>query len=697
MAYSTENIRNIVLLGHHSSGKTTLAETMLYESGKITKRGKVENGDTVSDYTFIERDKQYSIFTSLMNINWRGNKINLVDTPGSDDFIGEILSALRVTDTALMVLNSSQGVEVGTEVLWDTIIDQKTPTILCINQLDHPKSNYETTLAQAQEQFGNNVIPFQFPVNEGDGFNTIIDALRMKMYVFSEGGGKPEKREIPEEHIQRASAMHNAIVEAAAENDEELMEMYFEKGTLSEAELTHGLRIALTNQQIFPVFIVSALENMGTGRIMGFINDIASGPQGMHNENGETIECDPEGPAIALVYKTMTEPQVGRVSYFKVVSGKIKHGAELYNLSNGSTERINQLFVCYGKERTAINEIIAGDLGVSLKLKTTHTNDSLAASKNAVSIRKIKFPEPLTRSAIQDPGKMEFEKMIKSLHNLQEEDPTLLIEHNAELKQTLLHGQGQLHLDLAAYRIEKTDGIKIEFEQPKVPLREAITGKSEVNYRHKKQSGGAGQFAEINMRIEPYKEGSPLHSDLTVRNQKLIDLSQGGHLDFVWCIVGGSIDSRYMNAIEKGILQEMENGPLTGSPCQNIRVYITDGKMHSVDSNDMAFQIASANAFKNAMKQAGPIVLEPIYEVSILCAQDVMGDIMSDLQSRQGVIQGMDTVKNYQNITAEVPLSELYQYSSTLKSLTQGKAKFTRKFAHYRRMSSDAQAAIANA
>lgn len=696
MAYSTENIRNVVLLGHHSSGKTTLAETMLYESGQISKRGSIEDSDTISDYTFIERDKQYSIFTSLMNIDWRGNKINIVDTPGSDDFIGEIMSALKVTDTALLLLNSSQGVEIGAEVLWDTIQDELTPTILVINQLDHPKSNFESTLNQAKEQFGSSVIPFQIPYNEGDEFNAIIDALRMTMYVFPEEGGKPEKKEIPEDFLEQAKEMHNAIVEAAAENDEELMELYFEKGTLSEAELTRGLRIALTNQEIYPVFCVSALRNMGSGRIMGFINDIADGPQGMRNQDGVFIECNEENPTTVFVYKTMTEPQVGRVSYFKVVSGKVKHGDELYNIEKGTSERINQLFTCYGKERKSQDTILAGDLGVSLKLKNTYTNDTLSGNKKGDTIRKIQFPEPLIRTAIKDPGKMDFEKMVKALNNLQEEDPTLKIEHNAELKQTILHGQGQLHLDLAAYRIEKTDGIKLEFEEPKVPLRETITKKAEVNYRHKKQSGGAGQFAEINMRIEPFKEGSPLQSDVTVRNQKSIELEQGGYLDFIWCIVGGAIDSRYMNAIEKGILMEMENGPTTGSPCQNIRVYITDGKMHSVDSNDMAFQIASANAFKQAIRQAAPIVLEPIYEVSILCAQDVMGDIMSDLQSRHGVIQGMDTVKNHQNITAEVPLNELYQYSSTLRSLSQGKAKYSRKFKHYRKMSPEAQAALAS-
>lgn len=694
MTYSTENIRNIALLGHHSSGKTTMAETMLYESGSIPKRGSVEDGNTASDYTRIEKDKQYSVFTSLMHTDWRGTKINIVDTPGSDDFIGEILSALKVTDTAILVLNSTQGVEVGTEILWNTIQEEGTPTLLCINQLDHLKSDYERTLREAEEQFGHSVIPFQFPLNEGEEFNTIVDALRMRMYVFSEDGGKPEKRDIPEEYMARAREMHNAIVEAAAENDEKLMELYFEKGTLSEEELSRGLRIALTNQEIYPVFCVSALKNMGTGRVMGFINDIASHPQGMRDSEGEKIACNVDDETCTFTYKTMTEPQVGRVSYFKVVSGKLKSGDELHNLNKEGTERVNQIYICNGKERDRVDELIAGDLGVSLKLKDTHTNDSLSSSSKGRHIRKIQFPAPLIRQAIKDPGKSDFEKMVKSLHNLQEEDPTLKVEHNKELKQTILHGQGQLHLDLAAYRIEKVDGINLEFEEPKVPYRETITKLVEVNYRHKKQSGGAGQFAELTMRLEPLREGMPEPDDLNVRAHKSIELTQGGVLDFLWCIVGGSIDSRYMNAIQKGILQVMEAGPITDSPVQNVRVCITDGKMHSVDSNDMAFQIASANAFKDALQQAGPIVLEPIYEVSILCTSEVMGDIMSDLQSRQGIIQGMDTKKNYQHITAEVPLNQLYKYSSTLRSLSQGKAKYSRKFAHYRRMSPESQEAI---
>ncbi len=695
MAYPTEKIRNVALLGHHSSGKTTLAETMLYESGSIPTRGTIEDKNTSSDYTFIEKDKGYSIFTSLMHTDWRGTKINIVDTPGSDDFIGEILSALKVTDTALLLLNASEGLEVGIEILWDTIQEEGTPTILCINKLDHPKADYEKTLAQAREQFGSSVIPFQFPVNEREDFNAIIDALRMTMYVFPEGGGKPKKEPIPEAYMQRAKELHNAIVEAAAENDEELMELYFEKGTLSEAELTQGLRIALTQQEIYPVFCVSGLKNMGSGRIMGFINDIASSPLGMKDSDGELIKCDESGDTKLFVYKTMTEPQVGRVSYFKLVSGKLTPGTELRNLTKDDSERINQLFICYGKERSGVNELSAGDLGVSLKLKNTHTNDTLVNGKSDSPVRKIQFPQPLIRTAIKDPGKAHFEKMVKALHNLQEEDPTLKIEHNKELKQTILHGQGQLHLDLAAYRINKVDGVKIDFEEPKVPLRETITGSAEVNYRHKKQSGGAGQFAQVHLRLEPYQEGMPEPADLNIRAHKSIELEQGGILDFLWCIVGGAIDSRYMNAVEKGIRQEMEAGPLTGSPVQNVRVSILDGKMHSVDSNDMAFQIASANAFKQAMESAGVIALEPIYEVSILCTQDVMGDIMSDLQSRHGVIQGMDTVKNYQRITAEVPLSQLYKYSSTLRSLSQGKSKYTRKFSHYKRMSPEAQKALA--
>ena len=565
--------------------------------------------------------------------------------------------------------------------------------------MDHDKSDYERTLEQAKDRFGNKVIPLQFPYNQGTGFNKIVDALRMVMYVFPEEGGKPEKQNIPEDAMEKAQELHNLIVETAAEEDEALMEKFFEEGSLTEEELSDGLKKALINQDFFPVFIASSKQNMGAGRIMGFINDIAPSPADRAPaklEDGNTLECKKDGPAVMFIFKTMSEPQVGLVSYFKVYSGVIKAGDDLINQENRSVERLNQLFVSNGKTRENVDEIVAGDIGVTVKLKNSHTNNTLTEKGVDFKIEKIHFPEPRVREAIIPPGKAEMEKLMKSLHQIAEEDPTLIIEQNSTLKQTIIHGQGQLHLDIISYRIEKTQGISMELTKPKVPYRETITKMSQGSYRHKKQTGGAGQFAEVHMRIEPFIEGMPNPSDLTVRNTEEEDLPWGGKLSFLWCIVGGSIDKNYSSAIKKGILQKMEEGPLTGSNVQDIRVSVYDGKMHPVDSSDMAFMIASSYLFKDIFTQAAPKLLEPIYEVEILTPEESMGDIMSDLQTRRAIIQGMDSEGHYQKIIAKVPLAELYRYSSTLRSLSQGRAKFSRKFSEYSPVPHDLQQSLIN-
>lgn len=694
MGYDTKNIRNAVLLGHPGSGKTTLAECMLFEAGEITRRGSSSEGNTVSDYTSLEKERGNSIFSSLMHASWKDSKINIIDTPGFDDFVGEVISSLKVADTAMMLLNARGGVEVGTELIWEYIDRFHTPALFVINHLDNDKANYENTLEQAQERFGSKVLAFQYPLNEGSGFNTIVDALRMVMYVFPDGGGKPEKQAIPASEMDRAMAMHNALVEAAAENEDGLMEKYFEEGTLSEEDLAEGLRIAMAHQQIFPVFCCSAENNMGSGRIMGFVNDICPSPADRPEaklEDGGTLACSTEDDTSILIYKTISEPRVGNVTYFKVYSGVLKAGDELVNANNEQVERFSQLMLANGKDRTNIDEVRAGDLGVILKLRDAHTNQTLNSKGQERKIEPIHFPASRLRTAIQPPGKAEMEKLMKTLHMLEEEDPTLHVEQSATLKQTLLHGQGQLHLDLVKHRIKGLNGIDMVFERPKISYRETITATSNKDYRHKKQSGGSGQFAEIHMRVEPYEEGMPDPEGLTVRKREEEELPWGGKLSFYWCIVGGSIDSKYANAIKKGILQRMEEGPLTGSPCQDVRVSIYDGKMHSVDSNDTAFMIAARAAFKSAFKDASPQILEPIYDVSILCDADVMGDVMGDLQTRRAMIAGMDTVGHYQKIMAKVPQAEMYQYSSTLRSLTQGKAKFTRVFSEYSAMPYDAQ------
>jgi elongation factor G len=694
MSVETKNIRNVVLLGHSGSGKTSFAETMLFESGAINRMGNVGQKNTISDYTSIEQERGNSLFSTLMHTKWRDTKINILDTPGFDDFIGEVVSSLKVSDTALMMLNSAHGVEVGTEILWDNIQHYKTPTLFVINQIDHDKSDYETTLEQAIERFGTKVIPLQYPLNQGANFNTIVDVLHMIMYVFPKDGGKPTKQPIPDAEMPKALKMHNAIVEAAAENEDGLMEKFFDQGTLTEEELTQGLRIALANQQIYPVFCCSATHNMGSGRIMGFVKDVVPSPADVPPfalANNQTQAYDVKGNPSIFIYKTISEPQVGLVSYFKVYGGTIKSGDDLINLKNGTHERVAQVYEANGKIRNNIDYLQAGDLGVTLKLKNSHTNNTLSAKAAVPEIAPIQFPEPRIRTAVSPPSKADMEKLIKSLHQIEEEDPTLIIEQSPSLKQTIIHGQGQLHLDLIKYRIEKVNGVQMTFERPRIPYRETITRAEDEMYRHKKQSGGAGQFGEVHMRIEPYHEGMPNPVGLTVKHTEIENLEWGGKLAFYWCIVGGTIDLKYSSAIKKGIMQKMTEGPLTGSHCQDIRVSIYDGKMHPVDSNDMAFMLASVGAFRTAFRKANPQILEPIYDLEITCPEAFMGDIMNDLQTRRAIITGMDSDGHYQKVKAKVPLAETYQYSSTLRSLSQGRAKFTRKFAEYAPVPSDIQ------
>ena len=700
MSFDTKNIRNIVLLGHSGSGKTSLAETMLFEAGEINRIGRVEDKSTISDYTNIEQERGSSIFSTLMHANWKDSKINIIDTPGLDDFVGEVVSALKVADTGCMVLNAKNGVEVGTELIWEYIERFKTPAMFVINQLDHDKADYESALSDAQEHFGAKVIPVQFPYNSGIGFNKIVDALRMVMYVFPDGGGRPEKHPIPDDAMDQAKEMHNALVEAAAENDEGLMEKFFEEGTLSEEDLAEGLRIAIAHQEIYPVFISSAVRNMGSGRVMGFINDICPSPADRPEaelEDGNKLACSSSDNTSIFIFKTISEPRVGNVSYFKIYAGKLSSGGELVNAETRTSERFGQIFIANGKNRTNINELRAGDIGVTVKLKDSHTNNTLSTKGTDRKIEKMHFPDPRMRVAVNPPSKNDMEKLMKALHVIEEEDPTLIVEQSKTLKQTLLHGQGQLHLDLIKYRIELVNNVSMEFIKPRIPYRETITRMANTSYRHKKQSGGSGQFGEVHMRIEPWYEDMPAPPDLTVRKTEIEELSWGGKLAFYWCIVGGSIDAKYANAIKKGILQKMENGPLTGSNCQDIRVCIFDGKMHPVDSNDMAFMIASAQAFKNAFQEAGPQILEPIYDLEIKCSDDVTGDIMGDLQTRRAMISGMNAEGRYQKILAKVPLAALYQYSSTLRSLSQGRAKFSRKFADFQAVPHDVQKALIQA
>lgn len=684
--FDEKHIRNIVLVGGARSGKTTLAETMLYEARVISRRGTVEQKNTVSDFHELEHERGISVYATPLHTEWRNYKINIIDTPGSDDFIGEIVAPLRVADTAVMLFNAQNGVEVGSELIWQHVDKYRKPVIFVINQLDHPKADFEMTFNSIREHFGTNAVLMQYPLNAGEGFNSIIDLLKMVMYRFPAEGGKPEKFPIPESEIQTANELHNILVEKAAENDESLMELFFEKGNLDEDELRKGLHIGMLNHEVFPVMCVSALKNMGSGRLMGFIDNVAPASSEMRPEiadDGSMISSNPSDPSVLFVFRTEHEANLGKLSYFKVLSGELKKGAQLKNSNTHSFETINQLFVMDGHNRNAVDVLKAGDIGATLKLKNTETNHTLHALSGELKIQPIDFPRPRMTVVIRANNKKDDERLGEVLKKIHEQDPTLEYEQSRELRQLLLHCQGELHLATTKWTLEKVYGMDVSFDKPKIPYRETILRPANATYRHKKQSGGAGQFAEVHMRLEPYYEGMPDPAGFNIRNREVLDLEWGGKLVFYNCIVGGAIDARFIPSVLKGIMHKMEHGPLTMSYVRDICVILYDGKMHDVDSNDISFQIAAQMAFKEAFHNAQPKLLEPIHEVDILSPEDQTGEVMKDLQSRRGIILGMDTIGHTTRITARVPLANLHKYTTALRSLTQGKASFTGYFVEY--------------
>ncbi len=685
-AYDEKHIKNIALVGGAKTGKTTLAETMLFEAGLINRRGTVEDKNSISDYHEIEHERGNSVYATSLHTEWRDYKINIIDTPGLDDFIGEVISAVRVCDTAVMVLNAQHGVEVGSELIWTYVDEYKKPTIFAINQLDHEFSNFQSAVDQARHKFGKQVTVMQYPVNQGAGFNAIIDLLKMTMYRFPAGGGKPEKLPIPEEEMETAERLHNELVEHAAENDEKLMELYFQKGNLDEDEMRIGIKQGMMNHDIFPVFCLSAKKNMGSGRLMGFIDNVAPSAIEMPPEktvDGRELACDPAGPPVLFVFKTLVEPHLGKLTFFKVLSGEVSVGMDLINAANGSAERLNQLFIMDGKNRNSIDRLKAGDIGSTLKLRNTVTNQTLNGKGAGYNIKPIDFPLPRLRTAVITRNKADDEKLSEVLSEIHMEDPTLIVEYDREMKQVLLLGQGELHLAVTKWRLEKIYKMDVEFVKPRIPYRETILKAANASYRHKKQSGGAGQFGEVFIKIEPIPNGKQSKPEYQVRDHEEVQLPWGGKLVFNNCITGGVIDSRFIPSILKGVMDKMNEGPLTGSYVRDITVSVYDGKMHPVDSNDISFKIAGMMAFKDAFHQAEPQLLEPIYDVEIEMPEDVMGDVMSELQSRRSVITGMDTRGGYQVIKARTPLAELDKSCITLRSITQGRARIKSAFADY--------------
>lgn len=701
--YQSHEIKDIALLGSKGSGKTTLAEAMLFECGVIKRRGTVDAQNTVSDYFPVEREYGYSVFSTVFYAEFLGKKLNVIDCPGSDDFVGSAITALNVTDTGVIVIDSQYGVEVGTQNIFRYTETLHKPVIFAMNQLDGEKADYDNTIEQLRESFGNKIVQIQYPISCGASFNAMIDVLKMKMYKWKPEGGTPEVLEIPAEEKEKAADLHQKLIEAAAENDEGLMEKFFDQGILTEDEMREGIRKGLITRSMFPVFCVSALRDMGVRRMMEFLGNVVPFVSEMPKPvttDGIEVAPDAKGPTSLYFFKTTVEPHIGEVSYFKVMSGTIKEGDDLQNINRGTKERIAQMFCVCGQIRTKIEELVAGDIGATVKLKDVRTGNTLDDKNCEYVFDFVKYPDPKFQRAIKPVNEADAEKLSEILTRMHEEDPTWIIEQSKELKQTIVSGQGEFHLRTLKWRIENNDKIAVEYKEPKIPYRETITKAARADYRHKKQSGGAGQFGEVHLIIEPYYEGMPAPESyrfnnqeykMNVRDTQVIDLEWGGKLVFVNCIVGGAIDARFLPAILKGLMDRMEQGPLTGSYARDVRVCVYDGKMHPVDSNEISFRLAGRNAFSEAFKNAGPKILEPIYDVEVLVPSDKMGDVMSDLQGRRAIIMGMSSEKGFEKISAKVPLKEMASYSTSLSSITGGRSSFTMKYSSYELVPSDIQ------
>ena len=701
--YQTNEIKNIALLGNDGSGKTTLTEAMLFESGLIKRRGRITAKNTVSDYFPVEQEYGYSVFSTVFHVEWNNKKLNIIDCPGSDDFVGSALTALNVTDTAILLLNGQYGPEVGTQNHFRYTEKLGKPVIFLVNQLDDEKCDYDSILEQLISIYGNKAVPVQYPIETGPNFNALIDVLLMKKYSWGPDGGAPTIEDIPADQMEKAMEMHKALVEAAAENDESLMEKFFESETLTEDEMREGIRKGLAARSMFPVFCVCAGKDMGVRRLMEFLGNVVPFVDEMpkvHNTRGMEVVPDSNGPTSLYFFKTGVEPHIGEVQYFKVMSGKVHEGDDLNNADRGSKERMSQLFVCAGANRIKVEELVAGDIGCTVKLKDVKTGNTLNDKNCENRFNFIKYPNPKYTRAVKAANEAETEKMMNALNRMREEDPTWVVEQSKELRQILVHGQGEFHLRTLKWRMENNEKINIVFYEPRIPYRETITKAARADYRHKKQSGGAGQFGEVHLIVEPYYEGMPdpdvykfngQEYRINVKNKEEVPLEWGGKLVFINAVVGGAIDARFMPAILKGVMQRMEQGPLTGSYARDVRVIVYDGKMHPVDSNELSFMLAGRNAFSMAFKDAGPKILEPIYDVEVFVPSDKMGDVMSDLQGRRGMIMGMTSENGYEKLVAKVPLKELSNYSTSLSSITGGRASFIMKFASYELVPSDVQ------
>ena len=701
--YQANEIKNIALLGNDGAGKTTLTEALLYEAGVIKRRGRITQQNTVSDYFPVEQEYGYSVFSTVFHVEWNNKKLNIIDCPGSDDFVGAAMTALNVTDTAVLLLKGGSGVEVGTQNHFRYTEKLGKPVIFLVNQLDDENCDYDAILEQLTSVYGPKVVPIQYPLQTGPGFNSLIDVLLMKKYSWGPDGGEPTIEDVPADQMEKAHEMHKALVEAAAENDEELMEKFFESDTLTEDEMREGIRKGLAARGMFPVFCVCAGKDMGVRRLMEFLGNVVPFVDEMprvFNTRGEEVVPSKEGPTSLFFFKTAVEPHIGEVQYFKVMSGKVHEGDDLSNADRGSKERMAQLFVCAGANRIKVEELVAGDIGCTVKLKDVKTGNTLNGKDCENRFNFIKYPNSKYSRAIKAVNEAETEKMMNALQRMREEDPTWRIEQSKELRQIIVHGQGEFHLRTLKWRLENNEKLQVVFSEPKIPYRETITKAARADYRHKKQSGGAGQFGEVHLIVEPYYEGMPAPEVYRFGNQEfrinaksteVVDLEWGGKLVFINSVVGGAIDARFLPAILKGVMPRMEQGPLTGCYARDVRVIVYDGKMHPVDSNELSFMLAGRQAFAQAFRDAGPKILEPIYDVEVFVPSDKMGDVMGDLQGRRAMIMGMSSENGYEKIVAKAPQKEMLNYSTALSSITGGRASFIMKFASYELVPGDVQ------
>ena len=672
----SEAIRNIALVGHGGSGKTTLSEVLLYTAKETNRIGKIEEGNTVSDYTPNEIDKQISITSCLMNLEWNNTKINIIDTPGFSDFVGDVKSALKVSDTAVMVIKSAEGIEVGTDTAKSIIDEYKLPSSIVINKVDSEHSTFFETVEDVKQRIHPGATIITLPVSEGINFTGIIDVIKMKAYNYGETGSRNiTETDIPGDLKEQAENLRTQLIEKIAENSEELMNKYFEDGTLSDDDLKKGLKASIINGNLIPVFAFSATKVVGADNFLDFVSNYFPSPlergkvsAKLADKNESVlVNVDSNGEPVLFVFKTISEQHVGELSLFKLYSGKVTPGLDLLNESNNKTERLNQLFTLNGHNRKEIPEVVAGDIAAVVKLKDTHTNNTLASRDYTVIIDPIEFPEPVIRGAIKAKAKGDEDKIATGLHTLHEEDPSFNVGFDPEISQTIISGQGELQLLLAVKRLKDRYNVDVDLIEPRIPYRETIKAiANDVEYKHKKQSGGRGQYGHIHIKMEP--------------------LPRGKGFEFEDAIVGGVVPGRFIPAVEKGIIETMTKGVLAGNKVVDVKVTLFDGTYHTVDSDEMSFKIAASQGFKKGFLEAKPVLLEPIYEVEVKVPEEYMGDVMGDISSKRGRILGMDSDGRFQIIKALVPLAELYKYSSHLRSLTQGRGVHTRKFDHYEEM-----------